>query len=85
MLVTSYICYEKCVFENSLRGRKWYDNWDNTGSSYNWNIYDAFNYNLSETNAFFQFKTIPVPAVISSDFSQGVQYSFGTGNYILSL
>ena len=68
-----------------LRGRKWYDNWDNTGSSYNWNIYDAFNYNLSETNAFFQFKTISVPAVISSDFSQGVQYSFGTGNYILSL
>ena len=68
-----------------LRGRKWYDNWDNTGSSYNWDIYNAFNYNLSETNAFFQFKTISVPAVISSDFSQGVQYTFGTGNYILSL
>ena len=68
-----------------LRGRKWYDDWDNTGSSYNWDIYNAFNYNLSETNAFFQFKTISVPAVISSDFSQGVQYTFGTGNYILSL
>ena len=69
----------------SLRGRKWYDNWDNTGSSYNWNIYDAFNYNRSETNAFFQFKTMYVPSAISSDFAQSVQYSFGTGNYILPL
>ena len=68
-----------------LRGSRWYYNWDDAGSVYNWDIYDAFNYNLAESGAWFQFKNIYVPSQISADFDQSVQYSFGTGNYIQSL
>ena len=68
-----------------LRGRKWYDNEGNPSSSNNWDIWDAFNYNLEETDAYFQFKNMYVLPEISADFQQYVQYSFGTGDYILDL
>ena len=68
-----------------LRGRKWYDNEGNPSSSYNWDIWEAFNYNLTESSADFQFKTMHVLSDISADFQQYVQYSFGTGDYILDL
>ena len=68
-----------------LRGTKWYYNEGNSSSNNNWNIYEAFNYKMDETNAYFQFKYMYVLSDISADFQQGVQYTFGTGDYIQDL
>ena len=68
-----------------LRGRKWYDNEGNSSSSNNWDIWKAFNYNLEETDAYFQFKNMYVLPEISAEFQSEVHDYFGSGNYILDL
>lgn len=60
-----------------LRGTKWYYNEGNTNSIYNWSIWEAFNYNLAEEQAFFRFAAMYVPAQIYADVDQYLQGTFG--------
>lgn len=60
-----------------LRGTKWYYNEGNTNSIYNWSIWEAFNYNLAEEQAFFRFAAMYVPAQIYDDVDQYLQGTFG--------
>ena len=66
-----------------LPGTDWYNNESNPSSQYNWNIWEAFSYDLETSpNQLFQFMNLFVNSDIFDDVCQSYQYSFGTGDYI---